>query len=97
MANKLTREQTVALLQKLSSDDAYRATFEKDPATALDQIGIDSRQLGPLPAVTSTTPPLPPKGHFQEALNEVQNVGASQHMCQIWPMLKLTYGDSKLS
>lgn len=91
---KLTRDETVALLRKLSSDDAFRAVFEKDSAAALKQIGVSSSEIAALPPVETATEPLPPKEQFQQALNEVLEAGVSDHLCQIFPMLKLTYGDA---
>lgn len=91
---KLTRDETVALLRKLSSDDAFRAMFEKEPAAALTQIGVSGSELAALPPIETTTEPLPPKEQFQQALNEVLQAGVSGHLCQIWPALKLTYGDA---
>ncbi len=91
---KLTRDEMIALLRKLSSDDAFRAAFEKDSAAALKQIGVSNSELASLPPIESTTEPLPPKEQFQQALNEVLKAGVSDHLCQIWPMLKLTYGDA---
>lgn len=91
---KLTRDETIALLRKLSSDDAFRTMFEKDSAAALKQIGVSSSELAALPPSAITTEPLPAKEQFQQALNEVLEAGVSDHLCQVWPMLKLTYGDA---
>ncbi len=38
----ITQEQAVSLLDKLGTDDAFRATFASDPAKALESLGIDS-------------------------------------------------------
>lgn len=37
---RLTREHELSLLKKLSTDDDYRARFEKDPPAALKEIGV---------------------------------------------------------
>jgi len=39
MFDRLNDETAIALLDKLSSDDAFRATFAKDPRVALAQVG----------------------------------------------------------
>lgn len=40
MANDLSREQTDALLAKLSGDKEFHAAFAADPASALKSIGL---------------------------------------------------------
>lgn len=90
---KLTRDESIALLKKLSSDDAFRAEFAKDPAAALKQIGIGG-DLTALPQSSLAAAPLPPKDQFQQALSDVMESGVSDHICMIWPALKLTYGDA---
>jgi putative modified peptide len=92
---KLTREEAIALLRKLSGDDAFRMLFEKDPAAALKEIGIGSGDIAALPPSALTPEPLPPKEQFQQALKEVMEAGVSDHVCLIFPFLKLTYGDRR--
>jgi putative modified peptide len=94
---KLTRDESIALLRKLSSDDAFRATFEKEPAAALKQIGIGSGDVAALPPTAAAAMPLPPKEQFQQALQETLDSGTSKHMCLVFPLLKLTYGDADSS
>ncbi|MGA8277706.1 MAG: NHLP-related RiPP peptide [Rhodanobacteraceae bacterium] len=91
---KMTRDEAVALLRKLSSDDAFRTLFEKDPAAALKQIGFDNNEIAALPSSATKPESLPSKEQFQEALGEVLESGASDHVCMIVPFLKLTYGDA---
>jgi putative modified peptide len=94
---KLTRDESITLLQKLSSDDAFRTTFEKDPAAALQQIGIGNGDVAALPPTALAPQPLPPKEQFQQALDEIREGGVSDHVCLIIPLLKLTYGDGGAS
>ena len=46
----LTKEQGLALLTKLATDDGFRARFEQKPAHALSEIGIPAQQIVALPA-----------------------------------------------
>src|SRR5690606_14653982 len=92
---KLTRDEAIALLGKLSSDDAFRAQFEKDPATALQKIGFGADDVAALPADAKAALPLPPKEQFGEALKEIREAGFSDHVCIVVPLLKATYGDRK--
>lgn len=91
---KLTRDESIALLKKLSSDDAFREAFTKDPADALKEIGIGSGDLAALPPSALAPEPLPSKEQFQQALQDVMEAGVSDHVCLVFPFLKLTYGDA---
>jgi putative modified peptide len=42
MAKNFTREFADKLLDKLSSDDAFRAHFKKDPRAALKELGYET-------------------------------------------------------
>ena len=46
----LTKQQGLALLSKLASDDGYRARFEQKPAHALSELGIPAQTIVELPA-----------------------------------------------
>lgn len=55
MANELSAQQVETLLDKLGNDDAFRAALEKDPAAALQSIGLPAElaacvSSGALPA-----------------------------------------------
>ena len=91
---KMTHDEAVALLRKLSSDDVFRAQFEKDPATALKQIGMAAADVDASPSSALSPAPLPPKEQFREALGQILESGASDHICMVFPFLKLTYGDA---
>ena len=42
MANRLTKAVARALLDKLATDDAFRARFERDPRATLRELGHDT-------------------------------------------------------
>jgi putative modified peptide len=42
MANRLTKAVARALLDKLATDDAFRARFERNPRAALHEVGHDT-------------------------------------------------------
>ena len=46
----LTKEQGLALLSKLATDDKFRARFEAKPAHALFELGIPADVIVQLPA-----------------------------------------------
>ncbi len=62
-------QAVLQFMQKLATDDAFRAQLERDPANVLAQCGIT---LSDVPASIK----LPPKAHFQDALAKA-GVGVS--------------------
>lgn len=46
----LTKDQGLALLTKLATDDGYRARFESKPAQALAEIGVPPALIVGLPS-----------------------------------------------
>ena len=67
----LSNAQAVQLLELLTTDNAYREQFIKDPAAALSQIGYD----GPFEAIGWLDPVnLPSKQELEQALEQLRQV-----------------------
>lgn len=67
----LSNAQAVQLLELLTTDNAYRDQFIKDPAAALSQIGYD----GPFEAIGWLDPVnLPSKQELEQALEQLRQV-----------------------
>lgn len=49
MANKLSEKTIDAVLAKLATDDAFRASFQKNPRAATRALGIDDDAIDSLP------------------------------------------------
>lgn len=49
MAKKLSEKTIDAVLAKLSTDDAFRASFQKNPRAATRSLGIDDDAIDSLP------------------------------------------------
>lgn len=62
---QLSKEQSLSLMQKFASDDAFRAQFEKDPAAALLGAGLSREQLDALGAECLQTRVLADKSVFE--------------------------------
>lgn len=90
----LTKEQAMNLLQKLSTDDDFRASYEKSPATALAAAGISSKMLDALPAASLVSGTLLPKEAFAMSLEQVKSEVADVCLCLQPPSVRLRSGDA---
>ncbi len=73
MSDDLTPQQAQLLLEKLSTDDAFRATLSVDPAAALKSVGLPTT----LAACMQTSQTLPSKQTAQKALSAQSKQTAS--------------------
>lgn len=85
----LSKEQALDLLQKLSTDDNFRASYEKSPAAALGAAGISSKLLEALPAASLASGKLLPKEAFAKSLAQVKNDAADVFLCLRPPSVQL--------
>ncbi len=85
----LSREHTLALLERLAKDDAFRAGFEKDPDAALRSIGVDDNTLSGLDAKGCRAPVrLAGKDVFQAELDRYRG-SPEEFLKMITPQLRL--------
>lgn len=63
----LTKEQGLALLSKLATDDKFRARFETKPAHALFELGVPADVIVQLPAKCLCERTLASKQEMEEA------------------------------
>lgn len=83
MAASLTKEQGLALVKRLAEDDGFRALFEKDPASALTEIGMSAEEIAQLADKCLAPCQVAPKQDFmavQKSLNEVDLHAAMEMM-----------------
>jgi putative modified peptide len=73
MDMQLTQDQGIALLRKLANDDAFRASFESDPAAAMAGIGISQQTLDSLDSECLEQRTLAPKSVFEALLGNVDS------------------------
>ena len=73
----LSREHSLALLHKLSTDDGYRSRFEQKPAAALAEIGVPHETIVNLKASCLSATTLADKGHFVQAHQELSDATAN--------------------
>jgi putative modified peptide len=90
--SKLSREHSLALLQKLATDDAYRARYEEKPAAALAELGVPHETIINLKASCLASTTLADKGHFQTAHGQLTAAAADQCVGMIIPSVKLNFG-----
>jgi putative modified peptide len=87
--NVLSKAQAVALLRKLSSDDAFRASYQADPRAALIGLGVAAGGLPPTMAAIAT---LADKSVFVMALAQVNADLADVHACLVVPTVRISFG-----
>ena len=91
----VSKQQMLKLLDKLSSDDAFRSRFEKDPKAALIEAGIPAAQVAAFPADQLAPWTLPDKNHFRAERERVANDIAEECMCMVAPTSKLGGGQHR--
>jgi putative modified peptide len=85
----LPKAQAVALLQKLSTDDQFRASYMANPLKALESIGVPTNDLPKsMPALTT----LADKLVFAHAFAQVEANQAEVTCCLHPPTIKLQLG-----
>lgn len=90
----LSKEMALGLLQRLSADDAFRADYEKSPASALQAAGLPSELIKGLPAENLAAGRLLPKQDFAKSLEQVRANAANVFLCLHPPSIRLQSGDA---
>lgn len=85
----LTPSQAESLLQRVSSDDAFRARFELAPAEALQELGFPLELINQLPAACLKPKPLPPKTALSDLMQKQREVAVNATMAMNVPWVKL--------
>lgn len=85
----LGKPHAVALLQKLSTDDQFRASYQANPRQALVGLGVPADQL---PASMPPLTTLADKLVFAHALAQVQADQADVCSCQHPPTVRMHFG-----
>jgi putative modified peptide len=90
--SSLSREHSLALLHKLSTDDDYRSRFEQKPAAALAELGVPHETIINLKATCLAPTTLADKGHFVQAHQELANATATTCLTMTPPTSNLDFG-----
>ena len=86
----LAKAQAVALLQKLSTDDQFRASYLANPRAALTSAGIPGNVVNEVPQGPLNK--LADKSVFAAALAQVQADMADVCTCQVPPQIRFRFG-----
>jgi putative modified peptide len=86
-----SKAQMLDLLGRLASDDGFRANFEKNPASALSQIGLPADQVKIFLTDHIVAGKLATKGEFEDALRRITNQNVEECLCMTIPSLKLDF------
>ena len=93
----LSRDQTIALLGKLSTDDQFRTLFQNDPRAGLRQLGVPEEQVADCSYSKLSPLQLARKEQFASARKQIIESQRGEFLAQIWPMHELTFGDGYLA
>lgn len=91
--NSLSRDETIALMNKLSTDDMFRALIQKDPVAGLTLLGVSEEPIANLARTSLAPAPLASKEQFNGALNTLREATTSEFLYLVWPMIRLTFGE----
>ncbi|WHZ20273.1 MAG: hypothetical protein OJF55_002422 [Rhodanobacteraceae bacterium] len=89
--SKLSREHSLALLQKLATDDGFRSRYEQKPAAALAELGVPHETIVNLNGACLAPANLANKEYFQAAHKEWATVTTDQCLMMAWPNVKLDF------
>ena len=87
----LTKDQGIALLTRLASDEGFRGRYEKSPGAALAEI-VPPATLAQVSAESLKPVKLADKAAFGEALKHLRNDAADVCLCQQPPTIRLNLG-----
>ena len=90
--SRLSREHSLALLQKLATDDAYRARYQEKPAAALAELGVPLEIIVNLKASCLASVTLSEKSHFVSAHRDLSSATAESCLQMASPNSKLDLG-----
>lgn len=92
--SKLSHEHSLALLQKLATDDGFRSRYEQSPAAALAEIGVPDETIAGLKASCTKPTILANKAHFAAAHRELASAAADACLGMITPESRLDFGSA---
>ena len=93
---RLQKEHELNLLKRLSTDDAYRARFEQNPADALGELGVPAEQVAALDPASLKPGKLADKTQIAAAHSRLSDDNLKGTVCMVLPFLRVDYGDSSM-
>jgi len=91
---RLPKEHELQVLNKLSTDDAFRTHFESDPSGALKAAGVPDSAIASLGAAKLKPGKLADKSVIATTYDTVNGDNLGLHACMVFPLLRLNYGAS---
>ncbi|MBL0162287.1 MAG: NHLP-related RiPP peptide [Xanthomonadales bacterium] len=88
-ASRLPKEQELQLMKQLSTDDGFRARFEKSPTDSLKEIGVSDDQISKLDRVALQPGKLADKAAIADAHRKLSDANTSEHVCLIVPFMRI--------
>jgi putative modified peptide len=87
--SNLTKEQGIALLRRLSTDDSFRELFETKPAKALHDAGVGVETIINLNARCLCKGKLASKKELAEVLDKLEEQTFANSLKMVIPSVKL--------
>ncbi len=87
---KISKEQGLELLKRLSEGDTFRDMYEKDPRAALQHMGIPDTDIQSLSDFCLTAHPLAPKSSMLDAYRKLRDEQDSSPLQFIIPGASLS-------
>ncbi len=87
--SRLPKEHELNLLKRLSSDDGYRARFEKSPADALKEIGVPDTAVSALDPASLLPGKLADKSVIAATHVKLSESRTTDHASMIVPFIRI--------
>ena len=91
----LAREHSLALLQKLATDDGFRSRYEQSPAAALAELGVPQETIAGLKASCTKPTLLAAKSHFAAAHEDLKSAAIDSCVGMFIPSVKMDFGSNR--
>ena len=91
---RLPKAQELDVLNRLSTDDGFRARFEQDPAGALKEAGVDDATIKQFDPAALQPGKLADKASIAATRAKLKDTNTTDQSCLIIPMLRTNYGKS---
>ncbi len=88
-ASRLPKEHELKLLEKLSSDDDFRARFEKSPTAALSELGVSGAAIASLDPASLKPGKLADKAAIAAAHKQLASANTTAHASMIVPFMRI--------
>lgn len=87
--SRLPKDQELKLMEKLSTDDEFRAHFEKSPSDALSELGVSQDDVESLDPASLKPGKLADKASIAAAHKQLASANTAEHASMIVPFMRV--------